>query len=101
MVNMNAFVLQEKLNKYTALRDTVKRVIQQLSNSIESISVSADDLGECLSIDDFRADSGQIDNCRNGLSGQKSNLETRILPSINQEIARIEQEIEALAEEDA
>jgi len=89
MINVNSLVQQEEIRRYIALRETVEKLVRELSGSIEAMSVSANNFGECLSINEERADSRRIEECRNSLISQKRSLETIIIPMINQEIARI------------
>lgn len=96
--------LYRELSRYNTLLGNVYGMIKHVDNAISSLDNALETvttkMDEYYAIDDSRADSEHILNCRKDLVVQNEYLNNKTVPAINNEIARIQREIEILESED-
>ncbi len=87
--------LQNELNKYYNLKNSVESIIIPLDKAIDAIELASNKIGENYLIDSNPADSNKVIADKENLIEKKSFLISTVNPAIDIQIARVKREIEA------
>lgn len=87
--------LQNELNKYYNLKNSVESIIIPLNKAIDAIESASNKIGENYLIDSNPADLNKVIADKESLIEKKSFLISTVNPAIDNQIARIKSEIEA------
>ena len=93
MADLNTLYSQK--NQYINLKAQVIDLAKVLNASADSLSIANTSINANYQIDDERADGGEVNDYYNAILKRSSFLNGTVAPSIDNEISRINGEIEA------
>ena len=86
--------LKRDLQRYYNLRDTVSNMVSNLDNCIDYIERAKSGLESSYTIDGVCADNGKLSGIKEVLASKKSTLSINVINEIDNEISRLNREIE-------
>jgi len=90
----SAYELQGKKRKYYNLIDGLSMVIKKIDESIENLNLVLKNFNESFNIDSQSADQNKISEYQNELIRKRDTLKNTIIPSIYEEIQKINKQIQ-------
>ena len=82
--------------KYKNLKNNIVAIINKLNSAIENLEIPTNEISKIYNIDSISIDEGKFNNIKDSIISKKNYLKNTVLPGINREIVKIENEIESV-----